>query len=90
VYTNAGCLKVNLGITTSVHILPIHYSPVFPLFHVISYTTDSITKYTINKDNIPTFDIQMVKFQSIKVCFFEPITAIVVKVKVSCDRQRWP
>ena len=62
VYTNADCLKVDLTMTTSVHIFPIHYSLVFPPFNVISYTTDSIAKYTINKDNIPTFDTPMVKF----------------------------
>jgi hypothetical protein len=62
VFTNAGCLKVNLAVTTSVHILPIHYSPVFPPFNVTSYASDSITKYTINKDYIPTFDIPMVSF----------------------------
>ena len=62
VYTNAGCLKVDLAMTTSVHIFPIHYSLVFPPFNVISYATDSITKYIINKENIPTFDIPMVKF----------------------------
>jgi len=61
-YTNAGCLEVNLAMTTSVHIFPIHYSPVFPTFNVISYATDSITKYTINNANIPTFDTPMVKF----------------------------
>jgi len=61
-YTNAGCLKVDLAMTTPVHIFPIHHSLVFPPFNVISYTTDSITKYTINKDNIPTFDIPVVKF----------------------------
>lgn len=62
VYTNTDCLTVNLAMTTSVRIFPIHYSLVFPTCNVISYATDSITKYTINKDDIPTFDIPMAKF----------------------------
>lgn len=60
-YTKADCLKVNLAMTTSVHIFPIHYSLVFPTFNVISYATD-ITKYTTNKDDIPTFHTPKVKF----------------------------